>query len=852
MKLHNTTYRLIKNQAKISPNSIVLRAPERLPLTYSDLWRHIEMTVKKLRAWGINRNDRVALVLPNGPEMAAAFLTVASAATSAPLNPNYRPSEFDFYLTDLRTKALIVHTDLKSPARDVALSKGIPIIELAPELSGSAGIFCLKSRLGDMVSSSKDDLAHPSDTALVLHTSGTTSRPKIVPLTHSNIHSSAFNIIKSLELSTQDSCLNIMPLFHIHGLMAALLASVCAGSSVICTEVFDVDNFFKLLAEFRPTWYSAVPTMHQAILGRADNYHEVVEDSSLRFIRSSSASLPPKIMAKLEELFRAPVIEAYGMTEASHQMASNPLPPKQRKPGTVGLAAGPKVRIMDEAGDFLNLCQIGEIVIRGANVTLGYEKNPEANKFSFLSGWFRTGDQGFMDHDSYLTITGRLKEIVNRGGEKVAPREIDEVLLDHPDVLQAVAFAVPHPSLGEDLVAAVIVQDGISINEHELRQFTFKRLSDYKVPSQIIVVGEIPKGATGKIQRIGLAEKLAGKLQARYVPPANSLEALLAASWEKILGVARVGINDNFFALGGDSLSAGLALLEIEELLGKELPPTILFQAPTISQLSNLLKIDLASVNSYLVPIQAGGESVPLFCVPGHGGDVFTFFELSRHLRPERPVYACRFPREAEQNDDVANEMLTLLASRYIDEIKAIYPNGPILLIGYCFGGEVAFEMAHRLRSQGTDTPLLGIIFAYQEGAIRTRGLRNRILYQLASLRELTIKDKVARLWLLTRKLFFRMARKLYPLVGHHQFLNSSVISTLTYYPASVTLFRPVGNESENLYYDPQMGWGGLAANIKVYDLPGDKITVFKEPHVRILAEHLNRCIEDAVNKNQS
>jgi acyl-CoA synthetase (AMP-forming)/AMP-acid ligase II len=262
------------------------------------------------------------------------------------------------------------------------------------------------------------------------------------------------------------------------------------------------------MGEARPTWYTAVPTMHQTILARAARHAQVIRDNPLRFIRSSSSALPPQVIAELETTFNAPVVESYGMTEAAHQMASNPLPPAVRKRGSVGIAAGPEVAIMDPEGRLLQAGENGEIVIRGANVTAGYQNNPKANAEAFTNGWFRTGDQGTMDPEGYVSITGRLKEIINRGGEKISPREVDEVLMDHPAVRQVVTFAVPHDKLGEDVAAAVVLREGAAATEKELREFLGSRLAAFKVPRTILFLDEIPKGATGKLQRIGLAQKL--------------------------------------------------------------------------------------------------------------------------------------------------------------------------------------------------------------------------------------------------------------------------------------------------------------------------------------------------------
>lgn len=407
-------------------------------------------------------------------------------------------------MNDLKARALVVQQGVETPARAVAQRLGIAVLELIP--GEAAGSFTLAG--GTPGAAARPGMAEAGEVALVLHTSGTTARPKIVPLTHTNVTASAHNIATTLRLSEEDACLNVMPLFHIHGLIAATLASLAGGGAVICTGGFNALRFFGLLDAERPSWYTAVPTMHQTILARAERNKEIIGRAPLRFIRSSSASLPAQAMKDLAAAFNAPVIESYGMTEASHQMCSNPLPPGQQKPGIVGLPAGPEVAIMDDDGTFLPQGAIGEVVIRGPNVTLGYEANPDANAKAFTNGWFRTGDQGMFDQDGYLMLTGRLKELIKRGGEQVSPLEVDGVLSEHPAVAQALTFSIPHPMLGEEVGAAVVLREGMGCTERELRDFAAKTLADFKVPRKVVFLTEIPKGATGKLMRIGLAEKL--------------------------------------------------------------------------------------------------------------------------------------------------------------------------------------------------------------------------------------------------------------------------------------------------------------------------------------------------------
>jgi len=587
---------LINAHAKQSPESIALLSPGKQPLDFRSLDEHLRATALNLNRLGLRRDDRVAVVLPNGPEMAAAFLAVSSACVCAPLNPAYSGEEFAFYLPDLRVKALISPRGGEGAEREAAGRLGIPLIELEPD-GDRAGLFRLMTDLQPKDSTSAPDLAGPGDTALVLHTSGTTSRPKIVPLTHANLAFSAGNIVESYALTPADRALNLMPLFHIHGLIGVLSSSLRAGASVICTPGLRQAEIMTWLEDFQPTWLSAVPTILQAIAELA-RQSQWLHGTRLRFIRSASSALPPAVAQDLESLFGVPVLEAYGMTEAAHQIATNPLPPRPRKFGSVGLAGGTShVAILGEAGDPLPAARMGEIAIRGENVMGGYENNPEANAAAFTDGWLRTGDLGTKDEDGYIFIRGRSKEMINRGGEKIAPREVDDVLLQHPAVEQAVTFAVPHPTLGEDVAAAVVLRRGQSVSARELRQFAAGSLADFKVPRQIAFVTEIPKGATGKIQRIGLAEKLGAELEAAKTDaadgssaPHTDVEAALAALWQEVLGIASIGIHDDFLSLGGDSIRAVRILSWINERFGLSLTIRNLFDTPTIADIARLIE----------------------------------------------------------------------------------------------------------------------------------------------------------------------------------------------------------------------------------------------------------------------
>jgi acyl-CoA synthetase (AMP-forming)/AMP-acid ligase II len=590
--LTQTVYDQFVAQAERDPGAVAITAPDRSPLTYAQLLAQVETVRERLNACGIGRNDRVVIVLDNGPEMAVAFMAIASCCTAVPLNPAYRADEFKFYVSRLNASALVVNGSEQSDVKDLARQAGMTIIELVADQTAGAGAFelqCVQNR-----ASQQTGFAQGNDVALILHTSGTTSAPKIVPLTHRNICAMATNNQVGLELTQTDLCLNIMPLFHSTGLIGVVLASLVSGAGVVCPPGFYAPQFFDWLNQFKPTWFTAVPSMHQAILARARIYPENPVETRLRFLRSSSSALPQQLMSELEQLFQAPVIESYGMTECG-MISCNPLPPRIRKPRSAGVATTIEIKVQDEHGNALPAGSEGEIVLRGDCVMSAYEADAIVNEESFSNSWFRTGDQGSLDDEGYLFITGRLKEIINRGGEKIAPLEIDQTLLEHPFVEQAVAFPVPNDLLGEEVAAAVVLSG--DVGEAELRQFVFSKLAPFKVPCQIVVVDEIPKGSFGKLQRSRLADLL--HVEARdqnvaagdqeYVAPRTHEETVLADIWSRILGREPVGVYDDFFRLGGDSILATRVVSQVRKLMNVELSQITIFESPTIAGLARTL-----------------------------------------------------------------------------------------------------------------------------------------------------------------------------------------------------------------------------------------------------------------------
>jgi acyl-CoA synthetase (AMP-forming)/AMP-acid ligase II len=495
--LTSTVLSLLEAGRATVPAVLVPDGPE---LSYRLLRQHVSRVADTLAALGVARSDRVAIVMGNGAVAVVAVLGAAVAAAAAPLNPACTEDELRYYVEDVSARALIVPRGGGEAARR-AWRAGAPLVEIAIEPGGKLAIEASPRPAARRSAGSPG----PDDVALILHSSGTTGRPKRAALRHRNLAASARHVVATYGLSSLDTALCVMPLFHIHGLVGCTLSTFASGGTVVIPNRFNPVGFRRILAAQKPTWYTAVPTIHQLILARHRGAHS---GTSLRFIRSASSKLHEATLLGLEETFGVPCLEAYGMTEASHQIASNPLPPASRVSGSVGRGVGVRIGVMDEQGQLLTVGASGEVVIQGPNVIDGYDDNPEADARSFTNGWFRTGDQGFLDSAGYLTLVGRLKEMINRAGEKIAPHEIDDALLKHPAVAEAVSFGVPHDTWGEVVEAAVVLRGPAT--ETQLLRHCREHLADFKIPTRLYLVESIPKGSTGKIQRTRMPSLLRG------------------------------------------------------------------------------------------------------------------------------------------------------------------------------------------------------------------------------------------------------------------------------------------------------------------------------------------------------
>ena len=697
------------------PDVECILSPGRRPLRFRDLPARLEAVRGDLARLGIGCGDRVVSVLRRGPETAVCYLGVAACATYVPLNPDASETEFTRDFTRLRPAALIVPEGHARVARGCARVLGIPIIDLVSRVSDPAGTFSLRGAAGAGTPGPVRGWNSAEDIALVLLTSGSTAEPKAVPLRVRHLLAYARAAGEHFALTSEDRCLHVMPMFHGHGLKSSLLVPLANGSGVITSPDFDVPTFFEQLKAMRPTWYSATAAIHQAILARVDDYQDVVRSTPLRFIRAGSSRLDPTVSAALERAFAAPVVELYSMSETGN-LTANPLPPGARKPGSVGRPMGNEVAVIDQSGCFLGPNQVGEVVARGPSVFDGYLDGSGDDQVAFIHGWFRTGDLGCIDDEGYLTLIGRIKDVIVRGGEKIAPAEIERVLLQHPGVTDACAFGLAHSSLGEEVAAAVSMRRPVT--ERELIAFARESLTSVKVPRRILIVDSLPKGPADKVRRAELAARCAELIGETRESAAGEgsiwspLEKEIARLWTDILGIQVVDREDDFFRLGGDSLNAMELFARLNRKFRVSLRLEAMFvDAATVAGMAKAVeraRLD-ASHSSMaaerLVVLKTAGSRAPLFVVPAKAGNSLGFAYLARLLDPRHPVVGIE-PRGMNGIDRPLTRMEEIAADN-ITRMRRLQAQGPYFLMGNCFGGVVAYEMARQLQSSGERVGLL-------------------------------------------------------------------------------------------------------------------------------------------------
>jgi acyl-CoA synthetase (AMP-forming)/AMP-acid ligase II/thioesterase domain-containing protein/acyl carrier protein len=699
-----TVAELIQWHAAVTPLAPAIVVPNRPALTYVALQSQIDGIGAELKRAGIGPGKRVAIILPDGPELAITIAAVACRATAVPLNPNLTAPEIEELFASQRLEAVILSDWADSPGREVAARRGVCQME-AERLEDS---FRVSLRTPPLPAPAEDRGVGPDDVAFILRTSGTTARPKLVPITHRNLLTMAARLQDWFELTPNDRVLCVAPLYYAQGLKTSLFVPLILGSSLACPTRSPGADFLVWLTELGVTWYSAGPTLHRSVLERALIRGQEGFRHSLRFIYSGGALLPDAVRDGLETFFKVPVLDTYGISEAG-QVAANSTDPKRRKRGTVGKPWPGSVAIRADDGKILGPGELGEIVVKGPGVTPGYIDDPETNRAAFTDGGFRTGDLGRIDSDGFLTVVGRTKELINRGGEKITPLEIDQALMNHPAVVEAAAFSVQHPRLGEDVAAAVVLRSGETVTPLDLRRFLRTTLVPFKIPRRIHIVAALPKGDTGKVRRQDLSRVYGADSVEHTAPDFDSPLAIeIADIWRRLLGGKRFGFDDDFFEMGGDSLLATQMLVEIERLTGKVLPDTILFETATIRQLADVLvQKEGDSDSSLLVQFQPGTGKRPFFFIDGDfWGGGFYVRKIALLLGREYPFYSLR----SHGMHTTSIPTIKQMATEYTDLIIAAQPHGPYRLGGHCNGALIAWEVARQLVVSGRRVEVVAMI----------------------------------------------------------------------------------------------------------------------------------------------
>jgi len=739
-----TVGREIERHSQTQPDHTAIVCTGYGSFSYRELQNLIIEIRTELRAAGFSRSARIAVALPNGPHAALAIVAVACSAVAIPLNPKHSLDEIEKGFSALRPDAVLLFRGSDSAARRAAERKGLAIIEAIPASEGTLGLKVVAPKSGTTAPPDEPD---PDAPAFILQTSGTTSEPKSIPFSHRNMLAAAARHKAWYDLTPKDRCLSLSPIFYSHGLKVTVFTPLLTGGSVAFpadTSKFDYSEWFDAL---RPTWYSAGPTLHHLIFDQTRSRAGAKAGHSLRFITGGGAPLPRSVLEGLQQSLGVPVVEHYGSSEAN-LISSNEPRPGRSKPGTCGIPGPGIVMIVDENGRELPPGEQGEILVGGPTLISGYLDAPELNRASFIDGWFKTGDIGSIDNEGFLTLHGRLSDLINRGGEKISPVEIDDALLRHPAVAEAAAFAVPHARLGEDVAAAVVLRPTMSATPLELRSYLREHLASFKVPRRVIIAEQLPKGSTGKVLRRKLSESLAAQSVVSPATPDKTLDNRLLLQlrdlWEKLLNSGPLTIDDDFFEKGGDSLLAVEMLCEIERLTGQMVPGSILFEASTIRTLAQELHKGINLPTKHLIRMSADGKQMPLVLFHGDVGGGSYVRKLASLLGPDQPIFVIE--PHGLNNTPVPPSLQAMAADR-LPLIRQAQPHGPYQLAGYCMGGLVAFEVAHLLVAAGERVELVVMIDAPTTNARPSVQTALSILNRVRSIEDTTVERIIARTW---------------------------------------------------------------------------------------------------------
>lgn len=844
----------IRRNSETYPCSSALVSTGFKPLTYRALQHQIDTMRTHLREAGLGATSRIGVLLPNSPLAVVAIVTVVCSAVAVPLDPRLTAAELEQCLESLDLDALLLLHGSPSAGRSTAECEGLAILDVIPHKDGELGFTVVAPRGG---SPPPPEEPGPNAPAFILQTSGTTALPKLIPFSHSNMLAAAERLQAWFHLKPQDRCLSVSPPFYSHGLKVTVFTPLVTGGSIALPSNSLAVDFAEWFDALRPTWYSAGPTLHRSVLDTAGSIPDAAAMHTLRFVLSGGAPLPASVREELQGVLGTPVVEHYGLSEAA-QIAANVPPPGMSKPGTCGQPWPGTLMIVGDDGNPLPAGEQGEVWVRGPTAASGYLNDPGSSASAFVDGWFRTGDIGSLDHEGFLTLHGRLKELINRGGEKIAPFEVDHALLRHPAVAEAAAFGIAHPRLGEDVAAAVVLHPGATTTASELRKFLVDHLASFKVPRKITIVDTLPKGVTGKIQRRRLAESLSmGTRELVAAPPSVSipgpldLETELLHLWQRLLKSDAITIDDDFFEKGGDSLLAMEMLTEIDWLIDPQVACALLLESPTIRRLVPRLNEHASLPAEPLVHLHPEGTRPPLLFFHGDfvTGGIYVR-RLASLLGPDQPIIA--IAPHGLRGEPVPPTIEEMAADR-MPLILEKLPEGPFWLGGLCNGALVAFELARLLVNAGHRVETVVMIdppTASARPIMRiTLSVMQRIVspQTLAWIYERVIEryERALRMtpWQLLTKAAAKVRRKGHALLNGHSspprslHLDAYSIAMARYSPAPLAV--PVVFFAAD--HDGR-AWRRLTSEVEVIDLPGGHlgcVTTNAAP----LVEHLRQRI---------
>lgn len=859
--------------AKLVPDNAAILTPNRPSLSYRQLVEHVEYIAGILNGFGLKRHSRVILLIPNGAEAVSVIYAVSTVCTAVLVNPESKRAEIEHFIQRSQAEAVIVQCGVETPAREIARAHDLRVIELVVNEEAPAGFFELEDG-----ATSPPTFAEPDDIALIIPTSGTSGLPKLIPVTHRKLLVDAYaNPAREMMSATPDNprtSINMLPLFHILGL-GNLTSALSQGWGLVAAPGFSVKSYFELIDTYHPLGMTVLPAMLKELVEAAPNFPEFVARSSVRYFSLASAPLSIELGEEARRTFNADLLITYGMTELGGLTVISTLSGNYYRPGSVGQAVpGIEIIIANEDGSPLPEGEVGEVLVRKRGAFTGYVGDPQATASFQHAGWFHTGDLGYLDPDGNLFLKGRLKEIVNRGGEKVSPDEVEHVLIQHPAIREAAVFGIPNLALGEDLAAAVVVCDP-TITARTLRIFVAEALTSQKVPGKILIVDKLPRTATGKLQRsalprlLGLIDVGDNQHQARLplapasVAPRSSVEQQLAEIWTSTLGIADISIHDDFFdALGGTSLQGAQLVINVGKAFSLTLPVSSLLEAPTIAEMATLMSnLSGNVIFSSLIPIQPYGSKPPLFCVPAFGGQVVSFRPLSLHLGIDQPVYGLQTP--GSDGTTRPFDRIDALAEYLVKAIRAKYPTGPYLLLGKSYGGMVALEIARQLRQSGENVALLGLLDSAlglvassqaERAALGLRRLVRRVKHHSGKLAAMTGRER-------TQYINERTARIGVPvnttdteelLPGVREILVANTKAIRHYrphpYPHPIVYFSARQTRNPEYHFAYEAAWQKIATGgLIICDVPGEHASLEYEPNVQVLAEKLRHYIDAAL-----